>query len=243
MPLSFFNIMTYMYQKEIKNKSSTALIMCTFRRLKNLPKTLNKLKEQTNKDFDFYVCNNSEEQDNKLISYFKKYENDIGFNFYIKKYNNIYKMFSRFYLAKELAEQGYERIIFIDDDQVLPINFIQNCNDQYDEKYIKSFYAHKFDHDYWKKTRLKLKEEGNYAGTGGLLCSAKLFLNNNFFDCPTEYHIIDDLWLSYYVLKFTDYKITLLDTDIQFIYDDKATFVGLEDLKKNFSTNYIINNM
>jgi hypothetical protein len=235
--------MTYMYQKQTKGKSNTALIMCTFRRLTNIPKTLKRLKDQTNKDFDFYICNNSEDQDNKLISYFKKYENDLQFNFYIKKYNNIYKMFSRFYLARDLAHQGYERVIFIDDDQMLPISFIQDCYNQYDEKSIKSFYAHKFDDDYWDKVRLVDGEEGNYAGTGGLICSAKIFLDDKFFECPKEYHIIDDLWLSHYILKYTDYKIKLLKTDIQFIYDDKATFVGLEDLKRNFSTNNIINNV
>jgi hypothetical protein len=235
--------MTYIYQQETKPKSKTALIMCTYIRITNMPKTLNKLKDQTNKDFDFYISNNANEKDKKLIQYFAKYGSDLGFNSCIKNYYNEYKMFSRFYLAKELAEQGYERIIFFDDDQVLPKDFIQNCYDQYDERYVKSFYAHKFDDDYWDKVRLVDGEDGNYAGTGGLICSSKIFLDDKFFDCPKEYHIIDDLWLSHYILKFTDYKIRLLKTDIQFIYDDKATFVGLEDLKRDFSSNYIINDM
>ena len=217
--------------------------MCAYIRLTNMPKILNRLKEQTNKDFDFYISNNADGKDDKLIQYFAKYGNELGFNSYIKNYNNKYKMFSRFYMAKELAEQGYERVIFFDDDQVLPKDFIQNCYDQYDERYVKSFYAHKFDDDYWDKVRLVDGEEGNYAGTGGLICSSKIFLDDKFFDCPKEYHIIDDLWLSHYILKFTDYKIRLLKTDIQFIYDDKATFVGLEDLKRDFSSNYIVDNM
>ena len=207
-----------------------------------MPKILNRLKEQTNKDFDFYISNNAQDKDIKLINYFKKYGQELGFNSYIKNYYNEYKMFSRFYLAKELAKQGYELIIFIDDDQMLPKSFIQDCYDQYDPLHVKSFYAHKFDEDYWDKVRLVEGEQGNYAGTGGLICSAKIFLDDKFFNCPKEYYIIDDLWLSHYILKYTEYKITLLKTDIQFIYDDKATFIGLEDLKRNFSTNYIINN-
>jgi GT2 family glycosyltransferase len=234
--------MTYIFKEETKPKSKTALIMCTYIRLTNMPKILNRLKDQTNKDFDFYISNNSINQDKKLIAYFAKYGKELGFNSYIKNYYNEYKMFSRFYVARELAEQGYERVIFMDDDQVLPKSFIQDCYDQYNPEYVKSFYAHKFDDDYWDKVRLVEGEEGNYAGTGGLICSAKIFLEDKFFDCPKEYHIIDDLWLSYYILKYTGYKIRLLKTDIQFIYDDKATFVGLEDLKRNFSTNYIINN-
>jgi len=75
------------------------------------------------------------------------------------------------------------------------------------------------------------------------MCSAKIFLDERIFECPEEYHIIDDLWFSYFILKFTNYKITLLDTDIQFIKDDKATFVNLVDIKRKFSTAYIINNI
>lgn len=230
----------YIFQNQIKPKSKTALIMCTYIRLKNMPKLLTKIQLQTNKDFDFYISNNAENQDVKLLNYFKKYGSDLGINVYVKNYNNLYKQFSRFYMAKELALQGYEKIIFVDDDEVLPSSFIQDCYNQYDPKHIKSFYAHKFEHDYWEKVKLKDGETGNYAGTGGLICSAKLFLDTNFFKCPEEYYIIDDLWLSYYVLNFTDYTISLLNTDIQFIHDNKGTFKALHELKKYFSNKYIL---
>lgn len=232
--------MTYLYKQEIKPKSKTALIMCTYIRLTNMPKILNRLKEQTNKDFDFYICNNAQDKDNKLIQYFDKYGNDLNFNYYIKNYNNKYKMFSRFYMARELAEEGYDRVIFFDDDQMLPASFIQDCYDQYDKNLVKSFYAHKFKDDYWNKERINKDEFGNYAGTGGLICSSKLFLEEAFFNCPQEYYIIDDLWLSYYILNFTKYKIKLLDTNIQFIYDDKATFTGIIELKRKFCDAYIL---
>jgi hypothetical protein len=235
--------MTYIYQDQLKQKSSTALIMCTYIRLTNMPKLLQKIKTQTNKDFDFYIVNNAINQDFKLTGYFKKYGEGLAVNVFIKNYENKYKQFARFYLARELAEQGYEKIIFIDDDEVLPNSFIEDCYAQYDEKYVKSFYAHNFEKDYWKKVRLKPREIGNYAGTGGLLCSSKIFLDDKLFECPKEYHIIDDLWFSHYILKFTDYKITLLDTQIQFIKDDKATFVNLIDLKRSFSASHIVNDI
>ena len=208
-----------------------------------MPKLLQKLHVQSNKTFDLYISNNSQNNDNKLIGYFRKYGLDLNINVFIKNYENKYKQFSRFYMAKDLAKEGYEKIIFIDDDEVLPSSFMQDCYDQYNENEIKSFYAHSFKEDYWAKVRLKPGEFGNYAGTGGLMCSAKIFLDERIFECPEEYYIIDDLWFSYYILKFTNYKITLLDTNIQFIKDDKATFVNLIDLKRKFSTSYIINNI
>ena len=235
--------MTYIYEDQVKQKSKTALILCTYIRLTNMPKLLQKLHVQSNKTFDLYISNNSQNNDNKLIGYFRKYGLDLNINVFIKNYENKYKQFSRFYMAKDLAKEGYEKIIFIDDDEVLPSSFMQDCYDQYNENEIKSFYAHSFKEDYWAKVRLKPGEFGNYAGTGGLMCSAKIFLDERIFECPEEYYIIDDLWFSYYILKFTNYKITLLDTNIQFIKDDKATFVNLIDLKRKFSTSYIINNI
>ena len=235
--------MTYIYEDQVKPKSKTALILCTYIRLTNMPKLLQKLHVQTNKTFDLYISNNSQNNDNKLIGYFKKYGVDLNINVFIKNYENKYKQFSRFYMARDLAKEGYEKIIFIDDDEVLPSSFMQDCYDQYNENEIKSFYAHSFKEDYWAKVRLKPGEFGNYAGTGGLMCSAKIFLDERIFECPEKYHIIDDLWFSYFILKFTNYKITLLDTDIQFIKDDKATFVNLIDIKRKFSTAYIINNI
>ena len=235
--------MTYLYENQIKPKSKTALIMCTYIRLENMPKIIQRLQNQTNKQFDFYISNNCENKDNKLIGYFNKYGEDFGTNIFIKNYENKYKQFSRFYLARDLAKEGYEKVIFVDDDEALPSTFIQDCYDQYDQQYIKSFYAHNIQNDYWKKIRLTRGEIGNYAGTGGLICSAEVFLDDRLFECPEEYYIIDDLWFSYYILKYTQYQITLLDTNIQFIKDDKGTFVNLKDLKRRFSTDYILNNI
>jgi hypothetical protein len=58
--------------------------------------------------------------------------------------------------------------------------------------------------------------------------------------CPEEFWIVDDLWLSYYLLKFTEYKIKTLKTDITFMLDRKATFMTLGNLKQEFADKYII---
>ena len=217
--------------------SKTALIMCTYIRFENLKTTLGCIERQTNKDFDFYIVDNSNRHE-KLLGYLKKFDN--GMNIGVHRYNNEFKQFSRFLLARDLAEQGYEKIIFIDDDEIIPNTFIQECYDQYEEDCVKSFWAHMVEDRYTRKIKLEKNEIGNYAGTGGLVCSSKLFLNEDFFDCPEEYWIIDDLWLSYYILKFTNYKIKELKTNIQFIKDMKATFMTLGDLKQKFSEEFIL---
>lgn len=226
------------YSNFIKDKSKTAVVLCLYIRLENLAPTLRCLAKQSNTDFDVYISNNTEGRHNEKINeiVLKRLSN---FNFGIFEHFNKHKQFSRFFVARQLAEEGYERIIFIDDDEILPTTFIQECNDQYDENLIKSFYGHVVDEDYWKKKRLTGKEFGNYAGTGGLICSAKFFLNDKFFECPEEYYIIDDLWLSYFALKYTDYRIQILNTKIEFIHDGKATAMGLQTVKQKFYKDFI----
>lgn len=231
--------MNFLYANQIRKKSKTALIMCTYRRFKNLSETYKDLSVQTNKDFDFYICDNSGAHPH-LLKITKKYEQRINFNLFIKEYRNQYSIFGRFHLARDLAKEGYEKIIIIDDDQKIPEDFIQDCHNQYDKNTVKSFYAHVITGDYWKKEMLSPNEEGNYVGGGGLLCSSSIFLDDKFFDCPEEYWILDDLWLSYYIGTFTNYKMKKLNTRISFIKDGLATAKTLKEEKRRFSDKYIL---
>jgi glycosyltransferase involved in cell wall biosynthesis len=201
--------------------------------------TLDCIKKQTNKDFDFYIVDNSNKHE-KLLGYIEKFGNGIDVR--VHNYHNEFKQFARFLLARDLAKEGYEKIIFIDDDEILPDTFIQECHDQYEEKSVKSFWSHKIEDVYKRKIKLEKNEIGNYSGTGGLVCSSSLFMDDFFFTCPEEFWIIDDLWLSYYILKYTDYNIKALHTKIQFIVDTKATCINLKNEKQRFAEDYIIPN-
>ena len=211
--------------------------MCTYIRFENLKTTLGCIQKQTNKDFDFYIVDNSNRH-TKLLGYLEKFGNGIDIS--VHNYHNEFKQFARFVLARDLAEQGYEKIIFIDDDEIIPDTFIQDCYDQYEPDKVKSFWSHMVDKIYNSKVKLEKDECGNYAGTGGLICNSSLFLNDDFFDCPEDYWIIDDLWLSFYILKHTKLKIQELKTNIQFIRDSKATHMTLGNLKQEFSEEFII---
>lgn len=224
----------------VKEKSKTALILCIYRRLENLSSTLISINKQTNTNFDFYISNNTGGEMNKKI-FSIVHKNISKINYKIYNHYNEHKQFSRFIIARDLAKEGYEKIIFIDDDEIIPLSFVQNCIDQYEEDTLKSFYAHKIiNNNYWRKEKLKPDEFGEYAGTGGLICSSKIFLDDKFFECPKEYYIIDDLWLSYYAVKILKYKIKLLETKIEFIKDTKATAAFLRKEKQEFTLKYLI---
>jgi hypothetical protein len=227
------------YELTIKDKSKTAVIFLTYVRLEYMPQTAECFKNQTNKDFDLYISNNSPMQE-KCIGKIKKYLPEIGTNIYVRNDDNRFKIFSRFIMANELALEGYEKIIFIDDDEIFPNTFIQECYDQYEDDCVKTFWAHKIEKKYKRKIKLENNEIGNYAGGGGLVCSSKVFLSEELMSCPEQYLIVDDLWLSYYLLKFTDYKIKTLKTNIRFLKDRKATFLHLGNLKQQFSDEFIL---
>lgn len=232
-------MLDYLYTYFVKDKSEMAVIMCTYVRLENLAKTYKALENQTNNDFDFYICDNSN-NDPHLLNTTRKRSTYFNHNVFIKEYNNKYSIFSRFYLAKELAEQGYKVIVFIDDDQIIPPSFIQDCYDQYDPRIVKSFYAHYIEGDYWRKQEIAVGEDTNYVGGGGLMCNASIFLDEELFSCPPKYWILDDLWISYYLANFTDYKMQKLKTEITFIVDEKATAKTLKAMKREFSDAYIM---
>jgi hypothetical protein len=105
---------------------------------------------------------------------------------------------------------------------------------------IQLFPIHDIINDYWKKIRLKPGQYGNYAGGGGLMCNAELFLHDAFFSCPKEYYILDDLWISYFAKEIAGYQIKLLDTDIRFIHDHHATAKTLTKEKQIFTDKYIL---
>ena len=224
----------------VKEKSKVALILCIYNRLENLSSTLISINKQTNKDFDFYISNNTNGmRDRKIYSIVQN--NILNINYKIYNHYNQYKQFSRFLIAKDLANDGYEKIIFIDDDEIIPLSFIQDCIDQYEDNVLKSFYAHKIiDDNYWQKEKLQIDEVGHYAGTGGLICSSSIFLDDKFFECPEEYYIIDDLWLSYYCVKILGYQVKLLKTNIEFIKDTKATAALLRKEKQEFTLKYLL---
>jgi GT2 family glycosyltransferase len=57
--------------------STTALIMCTYIRFENLSGTLACINNQTDKDFDFYIVDNSN-QNEKLLKYLDKFKGNLN---------------------------------------------------------------------------------------------------------------------------------------------------------------------
>jgi len=210
--------------------SRLAVVLTLYDRLEYLDRQILELSAQNNQDFDLYICNNSDQ--------------DISFpGARIYNYSNKYKMYGRFYLIRDhIATGDYDMVLLVDDDEIFPPTLIDQCYEQFDENVVKSFWGFQTYRDYWIRDRLRGDRKGDYAGTGGLLSPIALWRIPEVYEAPEEYWIIDDLWLSYCILKHTDYLIMGLNVPITFYPDEskKATYLSIKPLKSEFHREYII---
>jgi hypothetical protein len=208
-----------------------ALIMCTWKRINFLQRTIDLLSTQLNKDFDFYIWNNNQsiiEQLNTIIKPYnwikvKHSESNIG-------------GIGRFYYAKEICNE-YEKIAFIDDDQIFDNTLIQCFHNEYEPKTVKSWFAWKFkSNNYWDRFRITTGEEANYCGTGGQIIDASVFNDSELLKTiPEKYKFIEDVWLSYYCNHKKNWKLKSTKTvKIQIQEDGHDQFVKLKELKTEF---------
>jgi hypothetical protein len=141
-----------------------------------------------------------------------------------------------------ILPRNYDLILTLDDDQVLPANLVDQCFRQYKPGTIKSFWAFQTFKNYWDRSRLKGSSTGDYSGMGGCLAPAKFWELPEIYEAPKQYWIIDDLWISHCILKYTDYHIMPLNVQIKFIASEgtKATYRKIKPLKTEFHKQYII---
>ena len=210
--------------------SRLAVVLTLYNRLEYLDRQISELGAQRNQDFDLYICNNSGQ--------------DISFpGARVYNYFNKYKMYGRFYLIRDhIVNADYDMVLLVDDDEAFPPDLIDECYRQFDEDIVKSFWGFQTYQDYWVRDRLRGDWKGDYAGTGGLLSPIALWRVPEVYEAPEEYWIVDDLWLSYCILRYTDYLIMGLNVAITFYKDEgkKATYLSIKPLKSAFHKEYIM---
>jgi len=152
--------------------------------------------------------------------------------------NDLYT-FRRVTLARDLAQQGYEVVIYIDDDVAITKNHINVCLSQYEPKTYKSAYAWSFynsGQSYYKGRR-KRKDNNeiiNYCGSGAAIIDASIFLEDGLFDYPEGTLKIEDLWLSFYAQHVMEWKLMYLNIDVNVAgRDEVALFRQVQKEKIN----------
>jgi hypothetical protein len=209
--------------------SRLAVFLTIYDRLDRLSETIDNLKNQYNQDYDLYIVNNSGQD----IS--------VDIPCTIINQNNQWKMYGRFFAVRDvLKNREHEIIAFMDDDIVIPRNYIDYCYRQFDPSSVKSFWAFRIFGDYWERKKLYDREIGQYAGAGGLLAPAGLFSIKELYECPEEYWIIDDLWMSHVIAKYSSYTIRTFNVSVKMLDDKKATYKSIRQLKSDFTREFIL---
>jgi len=193
------------------------VVLLVWQRVNLLQKTLKTLLGQTDRGFDVFISNGNLDMSRQVEKYANIYKKS-GLPITVSHDGNEMFAFRRFSVGKKLAEQGYEIVLFIDDDITFPETYIENCLSQYEPKTYKSGFTWTFQRDgsnYYKyRTRVYNNDTRiHYCGTGISMMDASIFLNKGLIkDAPQGAIKIEDLWLSYYADHVLGWRLLYMNT-------------------------------
>jgi hypothetical protein len=191
------------------------LIMCCYKRHHHLKDIIKAVDNQTvASQIVFHIINTNPEKWDETIEI--KNTTPVK-NITIRLCNsgvNLYGYAQFLYTKHLLKTETIPYVIFFDDDQLLPQDwikkiyamrqpFIYMCQygtifRRYDTVSEYSYFDRTFSNSVGN-IKLNLPNIIDYGGTGGCIVDTHVFLSNILFRCPKQYRNIEDLWLSYIV--------------------------------------------
>lgn len=208
------------------------VVMCTWKRIALLPRTIELLNQQVNANPELHIWNNNWE-DRKEVDEAVK---DAVFPVRIHHSQDNVGGFGRYYLAKELSEQ-FPFVVFIDDDQDFDEHALATFGREFKPKTISAFWSFGLTDpdDYWHgRIKPKPGDEVDYCGTGGMVADSQIFTEPKLFECPKKYWFVEDLWLSYFAKHVKGWKLYKSSVDIVAKDDGKDTYRSIKPLKNEF---------
>jgi glycosyltransferase involved in cell wall biosynthesis len=204
---------------DIDKNLKTVVVLLTWKRIKNLPRTMGMLYAQKYKNFDIHITNaNLETNAKNLVEKYAVFYTKKGMNVSFSHDGNEIFAFRRLTVGREMARKGYSVVLFIDDDVTFPSTYVQKCLQQYEPKSYKSGFAWTFyngGESYYKyrERRWDNNKQIHYCGTGISMVDSSIFLEKNLIQkAPKAAYKIEDLWLSYYVQHVMNWKLEYMET-------------------------------
>lgn len=193
------------------------VVMCAWKRVDRLPRTLELLAEQDT-PASLYVWNNNHREANRLDTLLAgspvpaqsvHCPRNIG-------------CFGRFYLARDLAPV-HDAIVFIDDDQDFGRSMIADQLASFAPRMLAGWWAFTYRtgaRSYGERDRVETPlQPADYVGVGGMVADASIFTDPALFRCPRRYWFVDDLWLSYYSSHVRGWQLRRSLADFRFAAD------------------------
>jgi hypothetical protein len=225
-----FKINNYSYLNKGKTIEivKNVVVICNWKRIDRIKKILNNLSIQTNKNFVFCIWNNNKDVSGELIKLLKT----TCVQFQTIVYDSPINIggFGRFLMASYMLNKiKAENIMFFDDDQDIPLTFVE----EYEAKITKDTSLNFFGRKFVKGNPYCVIDENNkivqslsnnciqnvqagdlfdYGGTGGMCVKSFVFNNERLFSIPLKYLFCEDIYLSW--VEHTDYKIKIIKSGI-----------------------------
>lgn len=179
-----------------KNRPSVPVMMCVWRRPHLLQRTIDQLAGQFHVQPRLYLWNNNrllQEEIDRTIA-----ENRHRLPIEVHHHHFNIGCFGRFMHAQPLLEQ-FPFFVIIDDDQQFDDDFLWKLWNDRIPGGVAASYARGFirNEQYWERRDLEFGEKANYTGPGGMIIDARLLADPRLLQCPEEYWMCDDIWISY----------------------------------------------
>ena len=226
---------------EIDTSLKVAVLLLTWKRPELLKKALETLAIQTYSNFTLFISNANDEIVDRVNSEVKPFEDKMEIN--VIHASNERKGFRRFDLSKELHKEGYDTILFIDDDVRFSARHVEIALSQYEPNSYKSWWAWRLNGKPYKepedRTRVEAKgERVDYCGTGVSIVDISIFSHEELFNHPPDGLHIEDLWLSYFADHVLGWKLEYLDLPHVILGggDDFALYLRIQEQPTNKET-------
>lgn len=199
------------------DRTRVPVVMCTWKRIERLPRTLEMLAEQ-HTAASLYIWNNNPREAERVDALLARSavpaqsvhcSRNIG-------------CFGRFYVARELA-QAHDAVLFVDDDQNFGPSMIADQLASFKPASLAGWWA--FDYregarSYAERDRVEQPgARADYVGVGGMIADAAIFTDVALFGCPRRYWFVDDLWLSYYASEVRGWELHRSRAEFSFAAD------------------------
>jgi hypothetical protein len=195
------------------------VVMCTWKRIDRLPRTLELLAEQ-DVSAALYIWNNNPREAARLDALLTLSPIPAQL---VHCSRNI-GCFGRFYLARELAD-SYDALLFIDDDQDFGRTMVADQMESFAPESLASWWAFTYlpgARSYAERRRVdEPLEPADYVGVGGLVADSRIFREPALFRCPRRYWFVDDIWLSYYAGHVEGWRLCRSLAEFHFQSDGK----------------------
>jgi hypothetical protein len=204
------------------------VIFCTWRRIDRLPRTLEQLAAQ-DIPIQVYIWNNGPDRSRVDAA-------AAGAGIPVSVHHSPRNIggFGRFYLARQAAEAGHSKVVFIDDDQDFGPETMTDLLSAHRPRSLSGWWAFRFTGiGYGDRVRAAPGQSASYVGTCGMITDTAVFRDGRLFRCPRRFWFVEDLWLCY-VADLAGYDLFRSPAKFTSAEDEHALYLSLGHTKWRF---------